>query len=47
MEILTADLLFLQHELAESLIMNGTMVEWRVAHDMVNEVYNWDKSISL
>lgn len=36
------DLLFLQHEYAESFIMNGLDIAWREAHDRVNQMYNWD-----
>lgn len=40
-----SDLLWLKHEYAESLIMRGTVIRWREAHDFVNTYYNWDKII--
>ncbi len=40
-----SDLLLLQHEYAESFIMNGTQVSWREAHDMVDKLYNWDMAL--
>lgn len=40
-----SDLLLLQHEYAESLIMNGTEVSYRIAHDIINKLYNWDASL--
>lgn len=38
-----SDLLWLQHEFAESLIMRGDMIRWRYAHDFVNKIYNWQR----
>lgn len=40
-----SDLIWLKHEYAESLIMRGTEIPWREAHDFVNKYYNWDKII--
>jgi len=40
-----SDLMLLQHEYAESFIMNGIEVSWRTAHDIVIEFYDWNKSI--
>ena len=39
------DLTLLQHEFAESLIMNGKAIEYRSAHDAVDKIYNWTKEI--
>jgi len=40
-----SDLLLLQHEYVEALIMHGTEVRWREAHDLVNSVYDWYNSL--
>lgn len=39
-----SDLVLLQHELAESFAMQKTKIPYRIAHDVVNKIYNWEKS---
>lgn len=41
-----SDLRLLQHELAESFLIQGTDVAYSRAHVIVNQVYNWDKLLS-
>ncbi len=40
-----SDLLLLQHEYAESFIMNGTKIGWREAHELVTNFYDWHASV--
>ncbi len=40
-----SDLVLLQHELVESIIMNGTEVAYSEAHKIANGLYNWDKTL--
>lgn len=40
-----SDLLLLQHEYAESLIMNGKTVGWHEAHNIINKFYDWEGAL--
>ncbi len=40
-----SDLQLLKHEFAESLLMKGTNVEWRIGHDLANGFCNWHESL--
>lgn len=44
-EFVQSDLEWMKHEYAEALIMNKTNIDWRTAHDIVNEKYNWQNLI--
>ncbi|HEV2601343.1 MAG TPA: hypothetical protein VGT41_03530 [Candidatus Babeliales bacterium] len=37
-----ADLSWLLHEYAESILMKGQQMNWRSAHDIINQFYNWE-----
>lgn len=39
-----SDLILLQHEYAESFIMQGDKIPYDIAHEIVNKAYNWEKS---
>jgi hypothetical protein len=40
-----SDLVLLQHEFAESVIMNGVEVAYSEAHKIANSLYNWDNTL--
>jgi hypothetical protein len=40
-----SDLILLQHEYAESLLMNGTEIAYSDAHPLVNQRYDWYRSL--
>jgi len=40
-----SDLKMLQHEYAESLIMEGLKVSYDDAHYIVNKLYDWDSTL--
>ncbi|HEV2600958.1 MAG TPA: hypothetical protein VGT41_01540 [Candidatus Babeliales bacterium] len=37
-----ADLTWLLHEYAESILMKGQQMDWRSAHGIINQFYNWE-----
>lgn len=44
-KFIQSDLRLLQHELAESLLMNGQEMSWEATHHTVNKIYNWIDNI--